>query len=186
MSTPDSITVSLDWAKKIKEAEEWRAIKGYEGLYEVSNDGRVRRVQQCLKPAYTRGYAHVSLCKEGKIKTLRITRLVAETFIENPENKAQVNHKDGNPKNDSVENLEWATPSENTQHAVDTGLRARVQGVALESMNGRPPWNKGKKTGQIPWNKKSSIDESRVSDKHGQWLFVPKKQETYENPLPSQ
>src|SRR4051794_959304 len=105
-----SITVSL----------EWRPIKGYEGLYEVSNDGRVRRVQQCLKPAYTKGYAHVTLCKEGEVRTLRITRLVAETFIPNPEGKPQVNHKNGNPANDSITNLEWATASENTQHAVDT------------------------------------------------------------------
>lgn len=155
--SPESIVVSL----------EWRPIKGYEGLYEISNIGAVRRSyktgkMRILMPSITRGYRHVTLSRENGQRTVRIARLVAETFIPNPENKPQVNHKDGRKHFDWVTNLEWATESENTQHAVDTGLRARVQGVALQSMNGRPPWNKGKKTGQIPWNKGLSLSQKAV------------------------
>lgn len=148
MTTPESIVVSL----------EWRPVKGYEGLYEICNIGAVRRrykngKMKILKPSMTRGYRHVTLSRNDKQRTVRIARLVAEAFISNPDGKPQVNHRDGRKHFDWVTNLEWSTASENTQHAVDTGLRARVQGVALQSMNGRPPWNKGKKTGQVPWNK---------------------------------
>jgi len=59
---------------------------------------------------------------EGKQKRMRVHRLVAETFINNPMNKPYVNHKDGNRINNNVINLEWVTPSENTQHAVNIGL----------------------------------------------------------------
>lgn len=146
--TLEQITVSL----------EWRWVAGYEGLYDVANIGAVRRHykhggERILVPSITKGYRHVTLSRGDEQRTVRIARLVAEAFIPNPENKPQVNHKDGRKHFDWVTNLEWSTASENTQHAVDMALRARVQGVALESQNGRPPWNKGKKTGQIPWNK---------------------------------
>jgi hypothetical protein len=152
----ESIVVNLETAKKLKE-EVWAWVDGWDA-YQISSLGRVRRhykngTARILKPSSTRGYAHISLSKNDVKTNRRIARLVAEAFIPNPLNKPQVNHKDGNKANDWVCNLEWATGSENTQHAVDTGLRARVQGVALQSQNGRPPWNKGRKTGQIPWNK---------------------------------
>lgn len=143
----------------------WLDIKGYDGLYKISNEGDVMRLykdsrranrygkSRILKPSFTKGYAHVTLSKNDQQETRRIARMVAEAFIPNPKGKPEVNHKDGNKANDCDWNLEWATESENTQHAVDTGLRARVQGVALQTQNGRTPWNKGKKTGQVPWNK---------------------------------
>lgn len=104
--------------------EQWLPVVGYEGLYEVSDAGQVRRTSKALKPAYKKGYAYVTLCKDGKPKTSYITRLVAKAFIPNPENKEQVNHKDGKPGNDSAGNLEWSTPKENTQHAIRNGLRS--------------------------------------------------------------
>ena len=77
-----------------------------------------------MKPRNDRnGYRFVSFCKNGKYsKQFYVARLVAALFLSNPENKPQVNHKDGNPHNNKVENLEWCTASENIKHGYDTGL----------------------------------------------------------------
>ena len=70
-----------------------------------------------------RGYIKVSIYMDNKLHTMAVHRLVAEAFIPNPDNKPTVNHKDGNKKNNNVENLEWMTHKENIQHAIDNGLR---------------------------------------------------------------
>lgn len=94
--------------------EIWKDIKGYEGLYQVSNYGRVRslnynRTFKCviLKQNNVRGYKQVGLHKNGNLKNFFVHRLVATAFIPNPENLQEVNHKDENPQNNNVENLEW-------------------------------------------------------------------------------
>lgn len=75
------------------------------------------------------GYVHVSLVyTKGKSKPFLMHRLVAQTFIPNPENKPQINHIDGNKENNHITNLEWCTSSENRQHAIQTGLHKAVQG----------------------------------------------------------
>lgn len=78
--------------------------------------------------AFEDGYICVSLIKNGKTKFTGLHRLVANAFIPNPENKPQVNHKDGNKHNNSIDNLEWATIVENIQHAFDTGLNQAKKG----------------------------------------------------------
>ena len=102
--------------------EEWRDIKGYEGKYQVSNLGRVKSRHKILKPNNVKGYLYVYPSKNSKKEALKVHRLVAEAFIDNPENKPEVNHIDGNKENNRVENLEWCTKSENMQHAIKTGL----------------------------------------------------------------
>ena len=100
----------------------WKDINGYEGLYMVSDEGEIysyRFKRKLSRKAKIGQYITVSLTnKYGARETKRIHRLVAETFISNPDNKPEVNHKDMNRHNNSVENLEWVTKSENIQHAV--------------------------------------------------------------------
>lgn len=97
--------------------EVWKPVVGYEGLYEVSSDGRVKslfRYKKELKPNITRnGYATVELFKDKSSKRLLIHRLVAMAFIPNPDNLPQVNHIDENKLNNDVSNLEWITAKEN-------------------------------------------------------------------------
>lgn len=111
--------------------EEWRDVVGYEGVYEVSSFGNVRRVdlghhstKEGLKSQRTdpNGYKQVDLWN-GSGRTHRVHRLVAKAFIPNPKKKRTVNHKDGDKTNNHVDNLEWATYSENNQHMHDTGLQ---------------------------------------------------------------
>ena len=97
--------------------EEWRDAVGYEGLYMVSNIGRVKSLnylhtkkEKILKPGKnTRGYLYVNLCKKGKIKNTRIHRLVCEAFLPNPLNLPQVNHINEIKEDNRVENLEWCS-----------------------------------------------------------------------------
>lgn len=113
---------------------------GYEGLYQVSNLGKIKSLDRyklikskikgrVLKPGVNnQGYYQISLNKDGKTKHVRINRIVAEVFIKNNENKQEVNHKDGNKQNNCVNNLEWVTPKENIQHAVKNNLINPVKG----------------------------------------------------------
>lgn len=97
----------------------WKKIDGYE-RYSISDTGRVRNDETGRILTATenhRGYLEVMLSPGRKHK--RVNRLVAEAFIRNPENKPQVNHKDGDKRNNEVNNLEWATESENERHKID-------------------------------------------------------------------
>ena len=105
--------------------EQWKPIKGYEGMYEVSTYGRVRSLNYnhtkrpkllSLGLSADKRYYGVCLCKHGKVKRFRVNRLVAETFIPNPCNYPVVNHIDGNSLNNHVQNLEWCTQSHNINH----------------------------------------------------------------------
>ena len=107
--------------------EEWRDIVNYEGIYQVSSCGRIRSFQRgkvkLLKPQVTEdGYLYVCPFKNGNTKNFFIHILVAQAFISNHEGEREVNHIDGNKSNNSVENLEWSTPSENKNHAIKIGL----------------------------------------------------------------
>lgn len=103
--------------------EVWRDIHGYEGLYQVSDLGRVRSITRggtngrMLKPDNCFGYLRYTLCKNNIPTRHRAHRLVAEAFIPNPENKPQLNHINGNKEDNRVDNLEWCTESENQLHS---------------------------------------------------------------------
>lgn len=114
--------------------KKWIPILGYEQSYEVSNSGNVKSIPRkwtskdirFLTPRITKGYETVALGSgHGKFKSYLIHRLVAIAFIPNPENKKQVNHKDGNKRNNNVLNLEWCTNQENCIHASNNGFSPR-------------------------------------------------------------
>lgn len=128
----------------------WADVIGYEDSYEVSDSGLVRsktRVvvdSKCIRTFKGKelnlsinptGYHYVTLSLNGNRLKRLVHRLVAEAFIPNPENKPQVNHVDGNPLNNSVDNLEWCTNAENTKHAYVTGLNKGNQ--KLITFNGK-------------------------------------------------
>lgn len=108
-------------------------VVGYEGLYIISENGEVRKSNGKVVPQHTNkfGYLNVALYKDGKQRQKKVHRLVAEAFIENPSNKPQVNHIDGNKTNNCVENLEWSTCHENINHAYQNGLITIIRGVEI-------------------------------------------------------
>lgn len=123
--------------------EIFKSIKGYEGLYEISNYGRVKSLKKyrakqdrIMKLVIsTLGYSIVSLSINGKTKIKRVHQLIAIAFIDNPENKPQVNHINGIKTDNRIENLEWATAKENTQHSFKTGLQLSRKGIKHHNTN---------------------------------------------------
>lgn len=133
--------------------EIWKDIKGYEGLYQVSNLGEIRSLDhttiirddkknrvyerrkkgRILKPfSSKRGYLKVTLTKNKKTKDVKIHRIVATTFLDNPLNKRDINHKNGIKTDNRIVNLEWATHQENMQHAFKTGLISKFKKIKIK------------------------------------------------------
>lgn len=140
----DINSIDLNWYREqldslSLENEEWRDIPEFEGLYQASTLGRIRSLPRAKMDKIGRialqcgnilkklngsdtGHSQVILHKEGKAYVRAVHRLVAAAFLPNPCNYSVVNHIDGDPTNDSVENLEWCTPKHNTRHAIQKGL----------------------------------------------------------------
>lgn len=130
--------------------EIWKDVKGYEGFYQISNLGNVRRLKvwDVNKKGYRErvrklsptsngkgGYLIVGLMKGGRRKNHYVHRMVAEAFIENPNNYPQVNHIDYDRKNNNAKNLEWCTSRQNTIHSIEHMRKPRPAaplGVAKE------------------------------------------------------
>ena len=158
--------------------EEWRDIKGYEGLYQVSNMGRVKSLKRtvwcglnggCYRaiPEKIRkgvdngqGYLQVQLSKDGKVKQCRINRLVAQAFLPNPDNLPIINHKDENKYNNHMDNLEWCSHSYNNTYndrakkagkKVAEKLRGRKQTEEHIMKKSKPVFSVDKDSGLIMW-----------------------------------
>lgn len=125
-----------------------KAIKGYEGKYEISEEGDVysltrlrknksnskaRLMGRKLKPQITKGYLTVALCKKGKIKRITIHKLIYIAFIGTFIKGKQINHKDGNKLNNRKDNLELVTPLENTRHSWKIGLSTKKYGENMKT-----------------------------------------------------
>lgn len=129
--------------------EHWKAIAGYEGIYEVSDLGRVKslgnnksRKEKILKPRkYSCGYYLVNLCKDGVAKQCLIHRLVADAFIPNPNNLETVNHKDEVKTNNSASNLEWMSQKDNLNYGTRNNRVAEANSKQVQMLD--------KKTGEL-------------------------------------
>lgn len=124
--------------------EIWVSIRGYKGLYQVSNMGRVKSMKRVCKTngrvhytvsekirkysQHNQGYVMVTLSKKGVNRIYLVHRIVAKSFIPNADNLPEINHKNGVKYDNRIENLEWCTSSENQQHAFDTGLQKPLCG----------------------------------------------------------
>lgn len=145
--------------------EIWKEIPEYG--YEVSTLGNVRnkRSGHVLSPRVQSNgkYLFVSLWKNNKEKHFRVHRLVATAFIENPENKSQVNHKDKDTTNNHVDNLEWVTCSENHKHAFATGR------APLKNFGKRPDSSKSKHL-HVTWDKNRGKWKASIK-RQGKMIF---------------
>ena len=128
-------------------AEIWKEIKGFEGLYWIGNFGTIKGIKGYLKPQKDKnGYLYVDLYKDTKRKRYMVHRLVAIHFIPNPDNKPEVNHKDGNKSNCADWNLEWVTKSENALHSWQHNLhhdknKLHVLSIDPGNITGYAIWN---------------------------------------------
>lgn len=124
--------------------ETWKQIPGLEGLYEASSLGRIRSLDRLavsnkgtaryisgriISEQWTnRRYADLSIANNGSVKTMKVHRLVALAFIPNKNGFLEVNHIDGNRRNNSPDNLEWVTRKQNNDHAISSGLKPPIKG----------------------------------------------------------
>ena len=131
----------------MSEGEVWKDVVGYEGQYQVSNKGNVRSVDRInhigskysgrmLKPWYqSGGYLQVGLCKNGKVMSKYIHRLVLEAFVDNPNNLPEVNHLDENKTNNELPNLEWCDSSYNSKYGTRIRRIAQKQSKKVRAVN---------------------------------------------------
>ena len=134
--------------KLVNMEEIWKDIKGYEGLYQISNLGNVKSLsrtmenkgtfgkiyhikEKIMKPKIDKGYYRIGLTKNKIRKYFAVHRLVAIAFIENPDNLEIINHKDENPLNNKVDNLEWCTQQYNINYGTGMERRKAKQSIKI-------------------------------------------------------
>ena len=163
------LVLKMQQSELSKRDEIWLDIEGYEGRYLVSNFGRVKslitnKILNQYKDRY--GYLRVILSLNGKQKIYLVHRLVAKAFIPNPENKLEVNHKDGNKENNHVDNLEWVTSKENVKHAYKMGLRDKEILIKNGMKNAKKIYQLDVKTNSIikVWDSAKEIERTLGHD----------------------
>ena len=148
------------------ECEQWDNVVGYEGLYMVSNMGRIKSVkfgkENMLRQSFnTWGYLMVGICRNGISVTKSVHRLVAAHFLPNPENKPQINHKNGVKTDNKVTEIEWVTNKENSAHAWSTGLIRVTEAQVIKMRNAK----KGKThLGKLVLNLQTGVYYDSVKD----------------------
>ncbi|MGN0348238.1 MAG: HNH endonuclease [Roseburia sp.] len=156
----------------------WKQVLGYENVYEINENGDLRRcgsTHLINRQMRRDGYQQYSLSVNGKRKSKKIHRLVAETFIENPNNYNVVNHIDGNKLNNNYKNLEWCTSSKNNFHAWENGLNhsteKQIESAKISIRKAQSvAWEKRKKrvicidTGEIFASIKECAEHMNLSD----------------------
>ena len=172
--------------------EIWKDIEGYEGLYEVSNMGRVKSLkrtvwnsgkgcyvtvpERILKAGKAKGYLRVRLYKEGKVKNYYVHRLVGQEFLENPEGYTDLNHLDENKENNRADNLEWCSKSYNINYGtrnkrvaekVSEKLRGKKQSEESIKKRSKPVFSVNKESGLIMWWKSAKEAERCTAIDHG-------------------
>ena len=140
--------------------EHWKAIAGYEGIYEVSDQGRVKSLwngkEKILKPQKNQGgYLRVGLYKDGHKKRLLVHRIVAEAFIQNPQGLETVNHKDEVKTNNTVTNLEWMSLKDNLNYGTHNKRIAEALSKQVQMFN--------KQTGELLATFPSIMESERVT-----------------------
>ena len=180
--------------------EEWKDVKGYEGIYKISNTGKVFSVEriEIIKEndrEYKRviggkeikikkdkfGYMYVGLHKNGKRKMFKIHRLVAEAFVENPSNKKYVNHIDEDKTNNNYQNLEWVDFKFNIDYS-NSRIVARVSEVGkIEKVYNAV--NEVKEDGYSPSTVTHILNKTRKlkTHKNKKWIEIPKEISKWEN-----
>lgn len=151
--------------------EIWKDIQGYEGLYQVSNLGRVKSLnykrtgkERILKPSNNgQGYLRVKLCKDGNREQPLVHRLVATVFCENPEGYTEVNHLDENKQNNMADNLEWCS----RQYNVTYNGRAKKAGKKAGKKLSKPVYSINKESGLITYWQSAREAERCTDIPHG-------------------
>lgn len=151
------------------EIEEWRDVKGYEGLYQVSNFGNVWSfyVNRALaKHLHPNGYYAVRLCKCGRHKNIQLGRIVASAFLPNPNNLPETNHKDCNPRNNRADNLEWCTRKYNINYGDRTQKMLDSPGYKSHIERLKVPILQFQKSGEFVkrWDCASDIEKTQHID----------------------
>ena len=153
--------------------EEWRDIKGYEGLYQISNLGRVKSLNRVIIYSDGRnyfykekilklrkdtiGYLYAHLCKNNVSKYYSVHRLVAEAFLENPNNYPCINHKDENKEKNNVNNLEWCTYLYNNNYGTRTERIIKGKLISIYCLETNKYYNSIKQASE-----KLNLDSSHI------------------------
>lgn len=151
--------------------EKWKKVKNTKGMIEVSNEGRVRSLLSgkpyILKTQPDKkGYHRLRVTIDKNKMSFKLHRIVAEAFIENPYNLPQVNHKDGNKNNNSVNNLEWITNKDNANHAIKNNLwQTFFEGAEKENKKRQKPVIAYKDNQEIKFNSVAEA-ERFLNSKH--------------------